>query len=324
MCTAISLKTNAHYFGRTLDLECSYNEYVTVTPRRFRFNFRMTEEKSEHFAMIGISAVMDGYPLYYDAANETGLCVAGLNFPGNAFYGEKADGKINLAPFEFIPYLLSNARDVSEAVELIRKINLVSLNFSKELPVTPLHWLISDGERSVVAEPMRDGLRLYDDPYGVLTNNPPFDKQLFSLSNYRNITPLERKSDFAESAELKAYSRGMGAIGLPGDVSSQSRYVRAVFTKLNSVCDGSNEESVSRFFHILSAVEQVEGCVVLENGELEKTVYTSCCNADKGIYYFTTYENRGISCVDMHKEELRSDKIVSFSIKNEQYIKEMN
>ena len=324
MCTAISLKTNAHYFGRTLDLERSYDEYVTVTPRRFRFNFRMTEEKSEHFAMIGVSAVVNGYPLYYDAANEKGLCVAGLNFPENAFYGEKVDGKINLAPFEFIPYLLSNARDVSEAVELIRKINLVSLNFSEELPVTPLHWLISDGKRNVVIEPLREGLRLYDDPYGVLTNNPTFDKQLFSLNNYRNITPFERKSDFAENAELKAYSRGMGAIGLPGDVSSQSRYVRAVFTKLNSVCEGSDEESLSRFFHVLGAVEQVKGCVVLENGELEKTVYTSCCNADKGIYYYTTYENRAISCVDMHREDLNSDKPVSFSIKNKQYIREMN
>lgn len=324
MCTAISLKTNAHYFGRTLDLERSYDEYVTVTPRRFSFKFRMTEEKTEHFAMIGISAVVNGYPLYYDAANEKGLCIAGLNFPENAFYGEKSDEKINLAPFEFIPYLLSNARDVNEAVELIKNINLVSLNFSEELPVTPLHWLISDGKRNVVVEPMQDGLRLYDDPYGVLTNNPTFDKQLFSLNNYRNLTPFERKSGFAEGAELKEYSRGMSAIGLPGDVSSQSRYVRAVFTKLNSVCDGSNGESLSRFFHVLGAVEQVKGCVVLENGELEKTVYTSCCNSDKGVYYYTTYENRGISCVDMHREDLNSDKPVSFSIKNNQYIEEMN
>lgn len=324
MCTAISLKTNAHYFGRTLDLERSYDEYVTVTPRRFRFNFRMTEEQSEHFAIIGVSAVVNGFPLYYDAVNEKGLCIAGLNFPENAFYREKSDGKINLAPFEFIPYLLSNANDVGEAVDLMRKINLVSLNFSNELPVTPLHWLISDGKRNVVAEPLEDGIRLYDDPYGVLTNNPTFDKQLFSLNNYRNITPYERKSDFAERAELKTYSRGMGAIGIPGDVSSQSRYVRTVFTKLNSVCDGSDEESINRFFHILGAVEQVKGCVVLENGELEKTVYTSCCNADKGVYYYTTYENRGISRVDMCKEDLNSDKTVSFSIKNKQYIREMN
>ncbi len=324
MCTAISLKTNAHYFGRTLDIERSYDEYVTVTPRRFRFNFRMTEEKDGHFAMIGVSAVVDGQPLYYDAINEKGLCIAGLNFPYNAFYGEQMDGKINLAPFEFIPYILSNAGDVTEAIALINKINLVALNFSEELPVAPLHWLISDGERNVVAEPLKGGLKLYDDPYGVLTNNPPFDKQLFSLNNYRNLTPFERKSDFSEHAELKAYSRGMGAIGLPGDVSSQSRYVRAVFTKLNSVCDGSDAESINQFFHVLGAVEQVNGCVVLENGELEKTVYTSCCNSDKGVYYYTTYENRAISCVDMHKEELNSDKLVSYSIKNNQYIKEMN
>ena len=320
MCTAISLKSEHHYFGRTLDLELSYNECVTVTPRRFDFKFRMTEDKKEHFAMIGVACVADGYPLYYDAANEKGLCIAGLNFPDNAFYGERAEGKINLAPFEFIPYLLSNASDVSEAVELLKDINLVSLDFSEELPVTPLHWLVSDGKRNVVVEPMREGIRVYDDPYGVLTNNPPFDKQLFSLSNYRNITPFERKSDFAECAELERYSRGMGAVGLPGDVSSQSRYVRAVFTKLNSV----GKDSISRFFHILGTVEQVEGCVILENGELERTVYTSCCDADKGVYYYTTYENRCIFCVNMHKEKLDGEKTVAFSIKNEQYIREMN
>ena len=320
MCTAVSLKAEHHYFGRTLDLERSYNERIAVTPRRFDFNFRMTDGKKEHFAMIGVSCVVNGYPLYYDAVNEKGLCIAGLNFPGNAFYGKMIDGKINLAPFEFIPYLLSNASCVSEAVELMKSINLVSLDFSKELPVTPLHWLISDGERNVVAEPAREGLKLYDDPYGVLTNNPPFDKQLFSLSNYRNITPFERKSDFSEKSELMPYSRGMGAIGLPGDVSSQSRYVRAVFTKLNSV----GEDGISRFFHILGTVEQVEGCVILENGEKEKTVYTSCCDADIGVYYYTTYENRCIYCVDMHKEELNGENAIDFSIKNEQYIREMN
>ncbi len=320
MCTALSLKTKDHYFGRTLDLECSYGEKITVTPRRFPLKFRMTDGYDEHLAIIGVSAVVDGYPLYYDAVNENGLCMAGLNFPGNAFYGGKAEEAVNIAPFELIPYILGRCSNVREARNSLEKINIVSLNFSPELPTTPLHWMISDGEQSLIVEPMRDGIKVYDDPYGVLTNNPTFDKQVFALNNYRNLTPKEPSNTFSEKAELDKYSRGMGAIGLPGDVSSQSRYIRTVFTKLNSVSDDSEEESVSRFFHILGTVEQVKGCVVLENGELEKTVYTSCCNAEKGMYYYTTYENRAISSVDMRKEELDGKVLSIFSFDNKQKI----
>ena len=146
MCTAVSFLTEHHYFGRNLDLEFSYNETVTVTPRNYPFRFRRMGDRPTHFAMIGMAYVADGYPLYYDAVNEKGLCMAGLNFPGNAVYLPEAEGKDNVAPFEFIPWVLGQCATVAEAKALLAGINLAAINFSDQLPASPLHWIISDRE----------------------------------------------------------------------------------------------------------------------------------------------------------------------------------
>ena len=103
MCTALTLKTKDFYFGRTLDIERSYHELVTVTPRNFPFRFREEPTNETHYALIGMAAVFDNQPLYYDAVNEKGLAMAGLNFPYNAYYSKNvSDKKRNIAPFEFI------------------------------------------------------------------------------------------------------------------------------------------------------------------------------------------------------------------------------
>ena len=93
MCTSVSFTTKDHYFGRTLDMECSYNEKVIITPRNYNFKFRMSGELTNHYAIIGIGAVVDNYPLYYDATNEKGLSVAGLNFPVSAKFSESVNDK---------------------------------------------------------------------------------------------------------------------------------------------------------------------------------------------------------------------------------------
>ena len=123
MCTAATYKTKDFYFGRTLDYEFSYGDEVTITPRNYCFHFREKDDINNHYAIIGMAHVLDDYPLYYDAINEKGLGVAGLNVVHNACYKEKIDGKDNIAQFEFIPWILSNCATVSEAKKLISKIN---------------------------------------------------------------------------------------------------------------------------------------------------------------------------------------------------------
>ena len=324
MCTSITYVTKDHYFGRNFDYEISYNEEVAITPRNYSLEFRKIENLNTHYAMIGIVAGVADYPLYYDATNEKGLSMAGLNFSGYAHYNEYKEGKENVSPFEFIPYILGQCATIADAKKLLDNINLVNINFSKELPLSPLHWLLADKEKSIVIESMEDGLHVYDNPVGVLTNNPPFDYQLFNLNNYRSLTSVTPKNKFSNQIDLKAYSRGMGGIGLPGDLSSMSRFVRAAFTKLNSVSGSSEEESISQFFHILGSVEQQKGLCDVGDENYEYTVYSSCCNVDKGIYYYRTYENNQITALNMFKENLDGDKIVKYPIIEKQQINYMN
>ncbi len=317
MCTAISFKTKNHYFGRNLDLDCSYGEEVCVMPRRYPLVFRKSEAIPRHYAIIGMATVVDEEPLFYDGTNEHGLSMAGLNFPKNAYYAPLMEGKDDIAPFEFIPWILGRCKDVAEARELLARLNLVDIPFSAQLPLSPLHWIISDREESVTVESMRDGLHVYDNPVGVLTNNPPFPQQLFRLNDYRNLRTDNGQNYFARGVELDAYCQGLGAIGLPGDVSSPSRFVRAVFYKENSVCKEEENASVAQFFHLLASVEMVRGGCRTEQGKEDITVYSACVNTDRGLYYYTTYDNRQISCVDMHKTDLNGESVSRFPLQTD-------
>ena len=324
MCTAISYKTKDHYFGRNLDYEYSYEETITVTPRNFPFTFRKVKVLPSHYAMIGMAYVVGNQPLYYEATNEKGLSMAGLNFPGNAVYKPYEEGRDNVASFEFIPWILGQCATIEECKKLLGQINLVDISFSEQLPPSPLHWLISDRDASITVEAVKDGVKVYDNPIGVLTNNPPFETQMFMLNNYMGLSTEPLQNSFSKDLKLETYSRGMGGMGLPGDLSSASRFVKAAFTKLNSVSGESESESISQFFHILASVEQQRGCVHMGNGQYEITIYSCCCNTDKGIYYYTTYENSQISAVDMHNENLDSDKPISYPLITGQQIKMQN
>lgn len=324
MCTAATYTTKDHYFGRNLDLEFSYNETVTVTPRNYPFQFRKVKALESHYAMIGMAFVVDNYPLYYDATNEKGLSMAGLNFPENADYKQEAEGKDNVTPFEFIPWILGQCSTIKEVKELLGRINLININFSEKLPLSPLHWMISDRNESITVESVKEGMKIYDNPVGILTNNPTFDIQIFNLNNYVNATREIPENRFSSAIALDVYSRGMGGIGIPGDLSSSSRFVKAAFTKLNSVSGTSESESISQFFHILGSVNQERGCVRLAEDTYEITIYSSCCNVDKGVYYYKTYENSQITGVDMHNENLDSQSIVSYPLIKEQQIKIQN
>lgn len=320
MCTAVTYETKNFYFGRNLDLDYRYQEEVTITPRAYPFGFRNGTALANHFAMIGMATIGGGYPLYYDATNEKGLSMAGLNFPGNAVYKTFEQDKDNVAPFELIPWLLSQCATVKEAVAMMKNLNIWRESFHEKFPLSPLHWILADRNKCIVVEQTAQGLQIYDNPIGVLTNNPPFPFHMYHLAQHMNVTAAVPVNRFSDKAELEIFSLGMGGIGLPGDLSSPSRFVRAAFAKLNGVSGDGELESISQFFHILSAVSQQRGLAQTENKEFEITLYSSCCNTDKGIYYYTTYENSRISAVDMHKCNLESDTLITYPLIQKQQV----
>jgi len=184
--------------------------------------------------------------------------------------------------------------------------------------------MIADKDRTIVVEAVAEGLKVYDNPVHVLTNNPTFDFHLMNLNHYMALSAGEPIESFAKDVGLTAFCRGMGALGLPGDLSSTSRFIKAAFTRMNSLCGDSETESVSQFFHILGSVYQQKGCVKLKEKDgsesYERTIYSSCCNATKGIYYYITYDNRCITAVDMYKEDLEGEVLVSYPLIKEQQI----
>lgn len=323
MCTSATYKTRDFYFGRTLDYDFSYIEEVTVMPRNYSFAMRNIDNMTSHYAVIGMAYVQD-IPLYYDAVNEKGLCMAGLNFEENARYNDVIQGKINITQFEFIPYVLGACASVEEALELLAKINITNQPYSDKLPISHLHWIIADKNKTITVECVKEGMKIYDNPAGVLTNNPTFDMQMANLNNYMNLSPRQPQNTFSDRLPLKTYSRGMGALGLPGDLSSQSRFVRVAFTKANSISGNSEEESVNQFFHILGSVEQQRGCCAVGESSYEITIYTSCCNADKGIYYYNTYENHSITAIDMNRENLNSYELCRYKLNRHEMITYVN
>lgn len=273
MCTAIKYEK---YFGRNLDLWCSYETSVIITE---------AGRLGNRYPIMGMATVINDYPLYFDGMNDHGLAMAGLNFPGNAVYYPHDDNKTNVAPFELIPYIIGRFASVKEVKNELSSVNILNKPFSESVPLSPLHWMISDREGSIVIETTAEGMSVYDNPHDILTNNPTFDIQRFNLKNFENLSARGKDGD---------YSLGMGALGLPGDLSSMSRFVRGDFHIKNS----PEGLGYSHLFHLLYSVAMPRGSVITPEGSEEYTQYSCCCDLCKNRYYYTTYDDLNVRCVD--------------------------
>jgi len=291
MCTAINIAGEYSFFGRTLDLECSFGEEAVSLSSDFSFSFRYEGEVCRHYSILGIAHFEGAAPLFYDGMNEKGLCVAALNFPGNAVYRPYAKGKLNLASFEVIPYLLCKCKDVSEARDILKDVNITDDVYSEKLRATPLHWIVADRIQSITIEPLNEGVAIYDNPFGVLTNNPPFPYHMLRACEHLGLSPATRVNSFYPEAELKPFSRGSGAIGLPGDWSSPSRFIRAAFVKAH-LQPLSHRLTHLDVFRITDAVAVPKGAALTDKGEPIATVYACCADREDGRYYFQTYGER--------------------------------
>ncbi len=322
MCTAISLNKGGHFFGRNLDLEYSYGEKVIVTPRRYPLKFRCKKVNSDHYAFIGMGITVGDFPLYYEATNEKGLSVAALSFPEAEYFKEK-EQLDNIASFEVIPWILCQCVNVGECAELISHINVTDTPFSEKYPPSPLHWLISDKDRSIVLECDGKNTELYENSADILTNSPTLPFHLFNLSNYMHLSENPPENRLTDTLTLKTYSKGMGALGLPGDMSSASRFVRGFFVKEKLKVEEQYGKRVMQFFHVLDSVAMPKGTVISGEGE-EYTVYSCCCDTQKGIYYYRTYYDNTVREVNMHHENINADILYTYPVNDVPSFKKIN
>ncbi len=294
-----------------MDISFDFDRKIVVVPRNYLFQFKEVLACENHYAIMGAAMVVNDSPLFAEAVNEKGLYVAGLNFPNMAQYNKPMKNKNNISVVEVIPYILCHSSNVVEAREQLNQMNITDTPFMPDLPIPTLHFMISDKNSSIVIECTKTGMHIYENKTGVLTNNPSFDMQMHNLNNYMHLTNKNPINTMTDEVELYHYCVGMGALGLPGDFSSQSRFVKAYFLKANAVAPQNEASSIAEMFHILGAVSMVRGSVV-DGENYDITVYSCCINVDLGIYYYKTYESSVVSAVNMYHENLDSDELVIY------------
>ena len=300
MCTAIHL-SEVGLFGRTLDFERSFGESLVFTPRE---HMQMGEARNR-YAILGVGLAKEGATLYYDGMNEWGLCGAALNFLGYAVYHNERDKKATVPSGIFLSFALGFCKSTDEIKALLNNISITGENVLG-LPATPLHWIFADAKGAITVESTKGGLRVIDNPYGVLTNSPDFDTQILGLSDYMALHPGYPENRLTKTP-LTVYSRGMGAVGLPGDFSSSSRFVRGVFVRENTRSGAGQGREINRMKHILSSVSVPYGCVMTEKGEAVSTIYSCIMDAENLTYYFSSYENPTFRGVKLYPEKHDSE-----------------
>lgn len=323
MCTFFTYKKDDFFVGRNMDIEYSFGERVVISPRKYPWKWKMQKKSLSSYAIIGMANITDKFPLYAEAVNEYGLCMASLNFPKSAKYFESKDNKVNLAPYELIPYILTKFKTVEEARSTVENINIIDIRFRDDMPLAPLHFVLADSKDCIVIEQDEQGLHIYDNDIGVLTNNPSFPAHRVNLENYMNLSPRNPKSCYSDKIVPNSYGQGMGAVGLPGDSSPMSRFVRTVYNKYVSL-NSPSKRAVTEVFKILDQVSMIRGSVITESNLYDITSYSCCIDASKGIYYFKTYDNLKVYAIDMHRENLNSHILLDFPLLDETGISDLN
>ncbi|EGT3612823.1 linear amide C-N hydrolase [Clostridium perfringens] len=317
MCTGLALETKdgLHLFGRNMDIEYSFNQSIIFIPRNFKcVNKSNKKELTTKYAVLGMGTIFDDYPTFADGMNEKGLGCAGLNFPVYVSYSkDDIEGKTNIPVYNFLLWVLANFSSVEEVKEALKNANIVDIPISENIPNTTLHWMISDiTGKSIVVEQTKEKLNVFDNNIGVLTNSPTFDWHVANLNQYVGLRYNQVPEFKLGDQSLTALGQGTGLVGLPGDFTPASRFIRVAFLRDAMIKNDKDSIDLIEFFHILNNVAMVRGSTRTVEEKSDLTQYTSCMCLEKGIYYYNTYENNQINAIDMNKENLDGNEIKTY------------
>ena len=314
MCTAVRFDDNEGnmYFGRNLDWTEGYGQKVVVTPTDYTYHsVFLGDMKPQHGALIGMAIIEQNVPLYFDCANEEGLAIAGLNFPGYAAYENDAvDGKTNIAAYEFPLWVCLNFSSVDDVEAALQNAAIVAKPINDKFPVSELHYIIADKNRSIVVEYTKNGMEIFQNDVDVLTNQPGYAWHQENLRNYMNLEPKKPHEVKWGKAEMKPFGSGSMMRGLPGDYYSPSRFVRVAYLNTHYPVKNSEDENVIRLFHTLTGVAMIDGAAAMDENSFEKTIYTGGYSTASKTYYYSTYDNPAILHVSMDDYELNKSDLI--------------
>lgn len=313
MCTGARFSDDKGnmYFGRNLDWSCGYGERVVITPRGYKYKSAFLGVMSNSPALIGMGIIAENTPLYFDCANEHGLAIAGLNFPGYASYAPDAiEEKTNVAAYEFPLWVALNFTTVDEVEKALRNVAVVAKPINDQYPVSQLHWIIGDAKRSIVVEYTTNGMEVFENDVDILTNQPGYGWHKENLRNYMNLYPQMPKEVKWEKAKMTAFGSGSLMRGLPGGFYSTDRFIRVAYLNTHYPVQSDEASNVSRLFHTLTGVAMIDGAAEMADGAYEKTIYTGGYSSMTQTYYYNTYENPAIQSVAMKDYSLDSSELI--------------
>lgn len=314
MCTGIRFTSNKGemYFGRNLDWSVPYGQKVVITPKGYKYSSAFLGEMTpKNGAVIGMAIVVANKPLYFDCANEAGLAIAGLNFPGYAAYEKTiVDGKTNVAAYEFPLWVVMNFKSVDEVEEALKGTAIVAQPINDQYPVSELHFIIGDAKRSIIVEYTEKGMEIFRNDVDVLTNQPGYNWHKENLRNYMNLFSQMPKEVKWGQATMTAFGSGSLMRGIPGDYYSPSRFIRVAYLNTHYPDKDSEDENVSRLFHTLAGVAMIDGAAQMGDGKSELTIYTGGYSTATKTYYYNTYENPAIQKVAMGDYNLNSAELI--------------
>ncbi|WP_194191014.1 choloylglycine hydrolase family protein [Clostridium chrysemydis] len=328
MCTSLTLTTkdNKHLLARTMDFPMEFGQSVHFIPRKYKWvNAIDNSENITKLALVGMAAIIDKHPVFADGVNEKGLACATLYLPGFAKYDLESGEKFGLASYDFVLWMLSKYSNIEEIKEDIKNITFVEKELSLLKIAPPFHWIVTDKSgKSIVVEKTEEGLEVHDNPVGVMTNSPNFKWHLENLRQYIGVHPMQNSKIKLGELELSAFGQGSGTLGLPGDYTPPSRFVRAAYSRQNILDIEGEFKGISGAVHALNSCNIPKGIVMTTDRGTDFTIYTSAMCTESGKYYYSTYENRRLTCIDLFKEDLDSKEIKSYHYKREEDIEFYN
>lgn len=329
-CTGMRLiaKDRSVVHGRTLEFGTFIESSIAVVPRNFQFQGNGTPYTSRYAA---VGAILFDIPALMDGLNEKGLSVGTFYFPGFAGYASPSEDSsiTTLSPIDFPNWILTRFATIEEVKEALSEVSIIPTVFKQwgnETP--PFHYVVYDKSgNSIVIEPIDGELIVHDNPFGVITNSPTFDWHMTNLRNFLNLRAANVPPIQVDGVELAPFGQGSGMVGLPGDFTPPSRFVRAAIFSYTAIASNTSKEAVFQLFHILNQFDIPIGIAREIQGGIIHTDYTmiTCVKEPASLnYYFKTYDDQTIKKVDLNQFDWSAKKIKLLSTSGTQKIQDIS
>ena len=334
-CTGIYLKAsdNSIVNGRTIEFGTSLDMSLAIIPRNYTFTQKSTSVDPMNYKSVYAAAGVYCFdePRLIDGINEMGLCIGAFYFSGFAKYAKitQKNCKHALSPIDFSNWILTNFASIEQVKEAIKEVVIsddilipgaVLKDWKGGQP--PLHYIVYDKfDNCIVIEPFGDSLKVYENKLGVITNSPSFDFHLTNLNNYVNLSPKNVETNKLGDYLLKSFSQGSGMLGLPGDFTSPSRFIRAAFFSAGALTPFNSSEAVDQTFHILNQFDIPKGSISQEiRGKIyyDFTMLTTVKDTKNLESFFKSYKNQATQLIKLDTFDFNSKTIKTMKIDGEQ------